>query len=119
MDLDNRYDNYSEYVRQIIKYLTKDVELHENYILTLDLIADNLDMYYKAKEDILKNGFAIVNERNQTVKNPAVQIMNSTQQMITKLLSSFPAAPMTKVKINKLNSLIINSESELEEFLNG
>ena len=65
------------------------------------------------------SGFAIVNERNQTVKNPAVQIMNSTQQMITKLLSSFPAAPMTKVKINKLNSLMINSESELEEFLNG
>lgn len=117
MELENRYDKYSDYVQEVIKYLIKDVDLHENYILTLDLIADNLEMYYSAKEDIMKTGFAIVNERNQTVKNPAVQVMNSTQQMLVKLLSSFPAAPLTKGRIMKLNAIDDLEIDTLDEFL--
>lgn len=117
MELNNRYNKYSEYVQNTIQNLIKDVDLHENYILTLDLIADNLEMYYLAKEDILKNGFAIVNERNQTVKNPAVQVMNSTQQMIAKLLVSFPTSPMSKARLTKLSSADFEVDSALEEFL--
>ncbi len=118
MELNTRYEKYSDYVQNTIQNLIKDVDLHENYILTLDLIADNLEMYFLAKQDILQNGFAIVNERNQTVKNPAVQIMNSTQQMIAKLLSSFPTSPMSKARLTKLNSLDIEMDSALDEFLN-
>lgn len=117
MDLSNRYDKYTPYVQEVIKYLIKDVDLHENYILSLDLIADNLEMYFRSKNDILTNGFAIVNERNQTVKNPSVQVMNSTQQMLVKLLASFPSSPMSKGKLEKLNLMTDFEVDNLDEFL--
>lgn len=118
MDLDKRYKNYSKYVQEVIQFLVKDLDLHDNYILTLDLIADNLELYYNAKEDVKKNGFTIRNERNQTVKNPAIQIINCSQQMLVKLLASFPASPMAKGRIARLN--LIDEEFEvdtLDEFL--
>lgn len=116
MDL-KRYNKYDKRVQEAIKFLTKDLELHENYILSLDLLADNLELYYQARDDIQTSGFRVENDKGMIVKNPALQSYNNCQQTIIKLLSSFPTNPLTKAKIKKLNEADITEESPLDEFM--
>lgn len=116
MDL-QRYKKYDKRVYEAVQYLTKDLELHENYILSLDLLADNLELYYQARDDIQDRGFSITKDNGQVVKNPALQSYNNCQQTIIKLLNSFPTNPLTKARIKKLNEDGTDDSCPLDEFV--
>lgn len=113
-----KYKKYGDRVYEAIKDLTQDLELHPNYSLSLDILADNLELYYQAKDDIKMNGFRITKDNGMVVKNPALQSFNNCQQTIIKLINSFPTNPMSKAKIEKLNTTDEDYESVLNDFLN-
>lgn len=113
----NKYKKYDSRVYDAMNTLVTDLELHDNYTLSLDLLADNLELYYQARDDIKKNGFRITNDKGMIVKNPALQSYNNCQQTIIKLINSFPTNPLSKAKIKKLSEVGPDDSCPLDEFM--
>jgi len=74
-------------------------EIPSSWRISLDLIADNYEVYLKAKNSVITDGVTIGSQRN-----PQYTTMISTQQMLFKLLSSFALTPMTRSKMKNLKS---------------
>lgn len=117
MDLLARYKNYDKRTQEAIRLLVNELALSDSYLTSLDLLAINYDMMFDAIDDIKKNGYTIIPENGtKPVKNHACQTFNNTQQTILKIINSFPANPLSKAHIKKLN-LKEEEKSPLEEFL--
>lgn len=108
MNVKKVYKNYNpevqEYMSNLIKCLEQDYkDIPDSWRISLDLIADNYNLYLKAKKDIDENGLFRVDKLNRTFKNQAISVMNNAQQMLTKLLSNFALTPMSKSKMKQLD----------------
>lgn len=103
------YKNYpvevQEYMQNVIDCLTQDYKtIPSSWRVSLDLIADNYDIYLKAKEDVNKNGLLRVDKQGRTFKNQCYAIMTTAQACLTKLLSNFALTPMSKSKIKNFDA---------------
>lgn len=117
MDYKKRYKKYRKEVQDQMAIILDNTEIEEGFVTILDLLALNYDMLYKSIDDIKKNGFEKKDFKERTVKNHAVQTFNNSQQIIVKLLNSFPSNPMSKAKIKKLSDGELNEPSPLDEYL--
>lgn len=114
------YKKYPEkvqkYMQNVIDCLKQDYkEIPSSWRVSLDLIADNVDIYLKAKEDIDKNGLIRKDTHNRTFKNQCFPLMTTAQDHIIKLLQSFALTPMSK---SKMKNVEFDDESPLDEFIN-
>jgi len=118
MDYKKRYADYRAEVREQMNNIIDNYDIEDGFLLTLDLLAINLDMLYKSIDSIKKEGFEKLDFKERTVKNHAVQQFNSSQQTIIKLLSNFPSSTMMKEKIKKLSQSDGDDyNSPLDEYL--
>ena len=72
--------------------------------VSLDLIADNLMVYFKAKDDIKTNGVIHYDDRGLAHKSPSCALLNVCNQNVIKLLNNFALTPMSKSKMKNLDS---------------
>lgn len=103
MNYKDRYKKYRPEVQEQMNIIIDNYEIEDGYLLTLDLIAINLDLMYESIDSIKQNGFEKKDFKDRMVKNHAVQQLNSSQQTIIKLLNNFPSNTLAKEKIKKMS----------------
>lgn len=117
MDFKKRYAGYRPEVREQMNNVIDNYEIEDGFLLTLDLLAINLNLMYQSIDSIKKDGFESKDFRDRKHKNYAIQQLNSSQQTIIKLLSNFPSSTMMKERIKKLSKLEDITDSPLEEYM--
>lgn len=108
----NVNDIYKDYDKRVIRYMefvVKQIEQDYSVVpaswrVSLDLIADNLMVYFKAKDDIKENGVIHYDDRGLAHKNPSCALLNVCNQNVIKLLNNFALTPMSKSKMKNLDS---------------
>lgn len=109
-------DKVQEYMRNLVDSLSHDYKtIPMSWRVSLDLIADNYNMYLKAKADVDKNGIIIQGSRG-TTKNKAIGIMNEAQGKILQLMEAFALTPKSSAKIKK-NDKAEQFKDELDELI--
>lgn len=117
IDVKTVYKKYpkkvQEYMQNLIDCLVQDYKvIPTSWRISLDLIADNYDIYLKAKESIDKEGLIREDNQHRTFKNQNYNIMNSAQDKIIRLMSSFALTPMSKSKMKNLDTTALKDELE-------
>lgn len=103
-----------EYMQNVIDCLEQDYKaIPSSWRISLDLIASNVDMVFKAQDDIKKNGLLRKDAHGRTFKNQCFQIYVNAQGLLTKLLSSFGLSPMSKSKLKNFDA----NDLEIEDLL--
>lgn len=111
---------YKEYDKRTIEYMSNLVDqLNQDYgqvpaswRISLDLIADNLDLYFKLKDQLKQDGLYATDGRGRTAKNQILSVYRSTQAAIINLIQQFGATPMSKAKLKVTNN------TNIEDLLN-
>lgn len=114
---------YSKYPKKVIEYMQNLVDcllqdygkIPTSWRISLDLIADNYDIYMKAKEAIDSEGLLRKDTHGRTFKNQNINIMNTAQEKIIKLMSSFALTPMSRSKMKNLDNT--STKDELEDLI--
>ena len=89
MEANKIYSDYpvkvQEYMQKVIDCLKLDYkEIPSAWRVSLDLIADNVDIYLKAKSDIDKNGLLRKDTHGRTFKNQCFPLMFSINDYSTR-----------------------------------
>ena len=94
-------------------------EIDESWIAVLDLLAINYQLMHKAYEDIVERGNTQLDERNRLVKNPSIQIFQSTQTNIQNLLNKMGFTTLSKARAKALMREDPDLEDEFaDKFMN-
>lgn len=116
----DRYCGYSkktqEWMNQLLNTLKKqcDGNIPDSYYVTLDLIADSVELYFDALQRIKKDGIVIKGGRGDKVKHPAISVINNCQTFIQRMLSSSGLTALSAAKLNKSDA---SQPNELDEFM--
>ena len=109
MNAKQRYKDYSKetqnYMQKIIDGLgDQNNEIPESWEVSIDMMADNYEVYYRAKTAVLTEGLIRKDNQNRTFKNQSYPLMINSQQNLVKLLMQFGLTPVSKTKIKKNNN---------------
>lgn len=100
-----------EYMQNVVDCLIQDYKvIPMSWRVSLDLIADNYNMYLKAKEAIENDGLLRKDAHGRTFKNQNINIMNVAQDHIIRLMSSFALTPMSRSKMKNLDTTALKDE---------
>jgi phage terminase small subunit len=114
-----RYSNYRSEIQEYMKYVVESLierygEISEHYIISLDILAMNLDIMYNTKKEMDTKGFQ--HEDHQGVQRKAgwIQQFNTSQQAVFKIMHDFGLNPMaaSKIKDNK-------RERDIQKFIDS
>ena len=102
------YKNYDkrtiEYMEMVVDQIKSDYKIvPSSWRVSLDLIAQTLEIYWKSLDDINKNGIFKTDDRGRISKNQSVAIQNVCLQNIYKLLSAFCLTPMSKSRLKQFD----------------
>ena len=104
-----------EYMQNVIDCLIQDYKtIPSAWRISLDLIADNYDMYLAAKKDLEDNGLVRKDPYDRVYKNQNFMVMNTCQNTIINLLKQFSLTPMSKSKIKKFDADNVTIEDLIE-----
>lgn len=93
--------------------IEKYAEIPETFIISLDLLATNLDIMVKSSEEMSKdNGMVDDDKYHGKKKSAPLQTYFQAQGYVNNILSSFGLTPMAKSKIKQNQS-----EVSVEDFL--
>lgn len=114
---------YKDYDKRTIAYMQNLIEqLKQDYTvvpsswrISLDLIADDLDLYFALKDQLKESGLYSTDGRGQTSKNPLLPQLDRVQGNIIHLISAFGATPMSKTKLKQTAS----TNTNIQEILNN
>lgn len=109
LNINEIYKDYDERVIRYMEFVIKQIEqdysiVPSSWRVSLDLIADNLMIYFKALDDIKQNGVITYNRNGVATKNPSCNTQNVASQNVIKLLNNFALTPMSKSKMKNLDA---------------
>jgi len=103
-----RYQKYNNDIQGYMSYIVDSLfdkygEVYPHYLISMDVLAMNLDIMMDAKAIFDKEGFQHADGKNVQRKSGAVQAFNTAQQAALKIMSQFGLNPMSasKIKDNK------------------
>lgn len=116
------YENYpkevQEYMKNVIDCLTQDYgKIPAAWRISLDLIADNYDLYLKTKKQIDKEGLVRKDPAHGTFKHPLLPVLNMAQTHLKDLLRSFALTPLSKTKMKSFDSTNVDTEEYIENLI--
>jgi len=119
MNVKEIYKNHKpktqEYMQNVVDCLIQDYRtIPSAWRISLDLIADNYDLYLDAKKDLEENGLVRHDPYDRIYKNQNFQVMTTCQNTIINLLKQFSLTPMSKSKMKNFNSDNITIEDLIE-----
>lgn len=115
----DRYENCDKRTQEQLKFIIDNCQITDEYLTSLDILATNYDLMYQSLDDMAKNGFEKLDHCNRVTKNHALQVFQYTQNIILKILSSFPSNPMTKAKIKRIeNTDALDADEYIADLLN-
>lgn len=109
METKERYSKYPEkvqaYMEGIIAEIKRDYgSIPASWFISLDLLADQLNIYYDASQDIIENGVSYINRDNRRCKSPSVTTINNCIGAINMIIKNFALSPVGRSKIKALES---------------
>lgn len=112
-DNDKKVQEYMEFVCNSLVDKYKDIP--ETFVISLDLLAQNLEIMVKSSEAMNKEGGMLDDDRYHGAKKSApLQTYFQAQSYINNILTSFGLNPMAKSKM-KQNKEEVNIEDFLEK----
>lgn len=113
------YKEYSievqNYMWTVHSYLNKKFgSINDEWIMSLMMLADNLEMFVQCRKQIKETGLMITNRFNVLEKNPLIKVQNDAQIQIVKLLNEFALTPKSAEKIETKEE---DDDSPLSAFL--
>ena len=119
------YEKYGtqvyEYMKNLIDCLEQDYDVIPNsWRISLDLIADNYNMYIECSKQIKEDGLMRYDEHHGLYyKHPLIGVMNAAQTQLKDLLKSFALTPMSKTKIKAFRGDgVVNEMEYLDKLMN-
>lgn len=114
------YKDYSAEVQAAMwavhSYLQKKFgNINDEWIMSLMMMADNLEMFINCRKQIKEQGLLISNRFGVLEKNPLIKVQNDSQIQIVKLLNEFALTPKSAEKIKEVEE---DDDSPLAMFLN-
>ena len=112
IDKDIKVQEYMSFICNTL--VDKYKEIPEGFIISLDLLANNLDIMVKSSEEICKeNGLTDDDRYHGKKKSAALQTYFQAQGYVNNILSNFGMSPMSKSKM-KHNQEDVSIEKYLE-----
>lgn len=98
---------YERYGEEVIKYmwsvhkflLNKFGYISDEWFLSLQMLADNLNMFFKCRDQIAEDGIFIENKFGNMDKHPLIKVQNDAQIQIVKLLNEFGLSPKSVARL--------------------
>lgn len=113
---DTRTIEFMELVVSELESEYKTVPLGWN--ISLSLLADQLDLYYKCLDAINSEGLQPLDSGRRTAKHNLIPVMQTCESKIFQLLQQFALQPFSRAKMRKLESSINSDEDyDIEELL--
>ena len=92
---------YERYGEEVVKYmwsvhkflLNKFGYINDEWFLSLQMLADNLNMFFQCREQIATDGIFVENKFGNMDKHPLIKVQNDAQIQIVKLLNEFGLSP--------------------------
>lgn len=95
----------NEYMNLLIDALVKEYGyLKREWLLSLDMIAQNYQIYIQCYDSIRQEGMYVRDDQGRRQRNPASTLMMSAQNSMQKLTNSFALTPLSYSKVRKLES---------------
>ena len=121
MDAKKKYKNYSERTKEWMQQLFDALaeggkQIPPAFMVSLDLLADAVEVYEAGMQSIRDNGVMVANDRGYKVKNPAITIVNNEQNYIVKMLTQYGLTKLAKARLAKIDDED-GEASPLDEFL--
>ena len=117
MTINSRYKNYDKRVIDILKLVYTSVESRSKFddawALSFDLLALNLDIYYKMQDKLLEEGALKKDGR----VSPAFKVMNEAQRAIKSQLSQFGLTPEGLSRIRQYGDKTESAEDLINKLL--
>ena len=118
-----RYQKYNEDIQGYMSYIVDSLfdkygEVYPHYLISMDVLAMNLDIMMDAKAIFDKEGFQHADGKNAQRKSGAVQAFNTSQQAALKIMNAFGLNPMSASRI-KDNKVERDTKNYLESLLDG
>lgn len=88
--------------------------INDEWIMSLMMLADNLQMFIECRKQIKEQGLLISNRFGVLEKNPLIKVQNDSQIQIVKLLNEFALTPKSAEKIKEVEE---DDDSPLSLFL--
>jgi len=109
MNAKQLYKNYDkqvqEYMQNVIDCLKQDYKtIPTSWRVSLDLIAANVDIVFKAQKDIQENGLLRKDNHGRTFKNQCFPLYMNAQNALVRLLQSFALTPVSRSKMKEVDS---------------
>lgn len=118
----NRYITYRTEIQEYMKFLVNSLiekygEVSDSFIVSLDLLAMNLEVLFKSKDEMNEKGMTETDKYRGEKKSGAMQAFFNAQNYIHKILANFGMSPMSssKIKTNKDSNEIQNLIKNLTE----
>lgn len=114
----DRYKNKTKTVQEYMSFIAnalieKHADIPETFIISLDLLATNLEIMVKSSEEMSKdNGMVDDDKYHGKKKSAPLQTYFQAQGYVNNILSSFGLTPMAKSKMKQNQS-----EVSVEDFL--
>lgn len=104
--------NYSDYSNQtqlvlnnITNYLKNTFQkVNPEWQLTLDMLATNLDLYFKAKEEIREKGLMYEDRFGVMQKTPLIKVLQDACLRIEKYIGELGISPKASKQLNLLDN---------------
>ena len=98
---------YERYGEEVIKYmwsvhkflLNKFGYISDEWFLSLQMLADNLNMFFKCRDQIAEDGIYVKNKFENLDKHPLIKVQNDAQIQIIKLLNEFGLSPKSVARL--------------------
>lgn len=117
MTINSRYKNYDKRVIDILKLVYTSVESRSKFddawALSFDLLALNLDIYYKMQDKLLTDGAL----KKDGGVSPAFKVMNEAQRAIKSQLSQFGLTPEGLSRIRSYGDKTESAEDLINKLL--
>lgn len=112
-----QFKNYSIRTQSTIFKLIDTIEknfseIDEAWIVNLEALAMNYDLFYAAYDDLKANGNTKTDYKDRLSKNPSITIYNNCQNAIQGILSRMGLNVLSKARAKSL----MNTEVETDEF---
>lgn len=101
-----RYSEKRQEVQEYMNFLVDSLvekygEVNQSFIVSLDLLALNLEVLFKSVDDMKENGLKKTDKYHGEQKSSSMQAFFNAQNYIHKLIASFGFTPAAKSKIRE------------------
>lgn len=105
-DIIKRYDEKRKEIQEYMTMLVNTLDekysgVPESFIISLDLLAFNLDVLFKSMDEMKEKGMTETDKYRGEKKSGSMQAFFNSQNYITKILASFGFSPASASKIRE------------------